>query len=292
MTNRSKFRRRSDEDRQAFICRVKREGTRDELILAIIDELEDFVKYEIGKYNRIMVAEYEDLMSDFYLAVCAHVDEYDPEKNSPSAYFAMFINNEHRAEALKKGIPQYYLTKGTKLDKVARQEGYGDGINDPDLSDMTLALLANESLTTVKATRKIFSQTTCSFDEVINVEDPLHMTPEQIAVKEESEQALADAVNSLPPFEKWLFITVNSDKDEGGMPLKNIVGKLQKDYKKFGLKTPPTQLSLKRTLAIIQRKLLGNNVLRDIYYNVKDDDEDLVMTDFYETLNENLDLLD
>lgn len=294
MTGLSKYRRAKNEDRQEFLCKVKNTGDREQFTLAVIDELEDFVKSLIARYNRTMVVEYDDLMADFYKEVCEHIDDYDPAKYAPSTYFTMYINNAHREES-KKGVPQYYLGKGTKLDKIAKEEGYAEGINDPNLSDITLAYLSKESLSTVKATRKIFSHSTCSFDEAINVEDILHDTPEEMCIKAEDENAIKQAFDSLEPFEKWLFIKTTLPKEEGGMTLKSALTILSKDYRRYGLESAPTLMSLKRTLAVARRKLRNNRIVKDTYTDFRDDTEEddfQMIEDLNDSIAENIEELD
>lgn len=290
MTGFSKYRRAKGEDRQVFLCRVKATGDREQFTLAVIDELSDFVKSLIARYNRTMAVEYDDLMADFYEVVCEHIDDYDPKKCAPSTYFTMYINNAHREES-KKGIPQYYLGKGTKLDKIAKAEGYTDGLNDAKLDDITLAYLSKEPLATVKSTRKIFSHSTCSFDEVMNVEDILHDTPEELCVKQEGEKAIKQALDSLEPIERWLIIKTSLPKEDGGITLKSALTILLKDYRRYGFESAPSLTSLKRTLAVARRKLKNNCIIKDVYTNFRDDTEEddfQMIEDLNESIAENI----
>lgn len=272
MAGLSKFQRGKNEDRQSFLIKVKREGTREDFVLAVVDELENFIKTLIRKYNRQLSVPFEDLMQDAYLEICEHIDEYDPEKTSPSAFFTNYINNKHREEC-RADIPQYYFGKESKLDKAAKAEGYSEGINDPNLTSMTLSLISKESLTTVKQTRKIFSQTKCSFEEVSNTEDICHETPDRYVEKEEEKENLAKAINSLSDYEKFVFLKMASDKEDGGLSPKMLTAYLSKHYTDFGLRTAPSQDAVKRTFAIAVRKLRGNKILTETFIEYKDEEE-------------------
>lgn len=291
--SRCKYKPEPEETPQQYLVRIWPVATRDEKILGTIDVLENFTKSEIAKNHRTMSAEYDDLMSAFYLAVVEHVGEYEPERSTPANFFGRFINNLHREE-VRRGIPQYYMGKGSKLDKIAKANGYSEGLLDPTLSDIALSRISDESLSTIKQTREIYSNTFCSFEEITNVEDELRLSPEQLVIKEEDDANLVKVFNTLSDFDKWLFIRVAAEKEDGGMSIKKASEYLGKHYQDFGLDAAPTQTALKRRLAIIRRKLKGNQIIKEAYFNLNDDEEDMeeIQRNIADDIASNIDLFD
>lgn len=189
---------------------------RSEYLQYLCDVMMNFIKHRIKEKHRTLGAEYEDLLQEGYVAVCAMADTYNPHITKPATYYQQRID-EKTKDACRKAdtkMTRYYLTKAYELERAARENGF-EGLNDPLLTADTLSVLSGLPLTTVLEARKYAGYSTVSLEAASDnrdIESPF-ITPERAILEKEKLEFINEQLESLSPLEQYLIKeTIMADK--------------------------------------------------------------------------------
>lgn len=181
------------------------EVSRKDAMLFMCELLENYIKSRCVKTGRINGAEMDDLLQSGYEAIIKQFDRYDAEQTLPSSFFTPYID-EYTKGQCRHSNPrsQYYTTLITKLNKVAQQYGF-EGMNDPNLTEDMLAVLAKVQLHSVIEAKKFSNYTIVHSDAGELTEGANFDTPEKAMMQKADSQALLESIDMLTAQEKWII---------------------------------------------------------------------------------------
>lgn len=252
------------------------EKERTQYICLVYDTLENLIKDHIGMYHfSYGKTEFEDLMSSGKVAIMEKIDLYDPRKAMPSTFFGPKID-----ELLKKTNHQdspmtdHYLEMLGKLNKAAREAGFEDAL-DPECTPALLNILTEIPITTICNTLEQAGMKTESTDDT-NYKQPSGYTssPEQLFIRNENTEFLREAVESLSPYEQFIFFKacVETEKDAKGMEKSWSVRKICQVLAepgvmaRLGLEKAPDNNRVSRDIEIARRKLIHYGNMRERFH--------------------------
>ncbi len=190
------------------------EITKGEYMAYMLDMMENFIKSRIQAKHRTVSAEYQDLMQSGRLAVIERCFDYDPYKARPSVFFQIYIDDRMKGILDNPGLTTHYVGAATKLDKVARENGYTD-CTDPRTSAVELQVLSGLSMRTVIETIRLKKIKNVSLEGVSEGTDIAtdFMSPEKMLLKKEQTRILQEYLDRCTPLEQFLIkIKILSDE--------------------------------------------------------------------------------
>lgn len=243
------------------------EITKDDYIMEIVYSLTNYCKSIIHLHKRKMGADYLDLMQASYMAICEHIDEYDPHILKPSLYFYSFIVGKQAEECShnKGTMSQHYVKMASQLKKAARELGY-DSFLDPGLSPMMLAVKSDLPLSTIVNTIKAKKQAVYSIDAFVNVSGNI-ATPEEAYLKKELKEKINQQVRGLSSIEQ--FVLKNHIADEDEISLRKLVNlfrdpKFRSRFSDCDLPDNVTQNYLRQVYCRAVNRFAGNKEIRQL----------------------------
>ena len=167
-----------------------------------------------GKAKGNHLAAVEDLVNEAVVVLMENLDQYDPYISMPSTFFVPRFEAQLKKLSNKYPIEisDYYLDAIAETDRVLRENGYNEGINDPTV---TIDLIVDVMDISVKRAKMIYE---LSRREYSTMEDPDYLegktdlTPEGGVIFREDESKLIEACEKLAPFEKFVIKYVLFDK--------------------------------------------------------------------------------
>lgn len=203
--------------------------------------------------------DYEDFVQEGRLAIHSKITEYNPYENMPTTYFGYVIESVLRNKQKDingDGISAYYKGTIINLDRVAKQYGYEDSL-DEKLSDVKLHVLSEISLSTVTKARDLKRRQKVSLDAVGDTLTNESMSPEQSIIKKENTLALAEMLKDIPELDLYILRRMVIDDDCAST--KQVIRELSSEEAKerFKLKknlnTTAIQTNLNRTLLKLKK---------------------------------------
>lgn len=251
---------------------------KDAYTMLVYDKLKYLIMDHIKQYGFQYKTDYEDLMSAGKVAVFEKISSYDPRQSMPASFFGPKID-----EMLKKcnhgesHMSEHYISMLAKLNQAARQAGYAD-CSDPELTPELLQILTGLPLTTVVNTLEQYRIKISSMDdpEMENTPPSISMSPEKAVLDKIEDRELIDAVQSLSPYERFVFLkyyNIAGEVDENGKEinysLRKIYSMISSDPKlmeRLGLKKVPDINKISRDIEIARRKISYYGSLRKEYH--------------------------
>ena len=205
---------------QAFKCYQSGEISKEDYCLKIVLLLKDFFIIKARKTRRSISGSYyvdeEDLIQDFYVIVLEKIDKYDPNIAPPMGFFLGSINNK-AVQVLGPEVKQHFKNNLIRLTKVARNNGFEEGLSDPNLTPDILAIISGESLKVCKDAMDLNRQRAISLDEVCEngFTPTMGESPESAYIKKERTELIWEQIKKLNPFEIFVcehFIMADDKK--------------------------------------------------------------------------------
>lgn len=208
------FELRLDEIRAAYDKRNNSVGDLNAYRDLMYDNLKRLISFLAKKWSYKAkgnhLAAVEDLVQEAVVVMMEGLDQYDPYISNPSTYFLprfeaqmKKLSNEYPIK-----ISDYYLDAIAETDKVLKENGFRNGINDPDV---TIDLIVDVMDIPVKRAKMIYE---LSRREYSSLEDPDYIekkseiTPEDSFLAKEDKNSLVSACSKLTKLEQFVIQAV------------------------------------------------------------------------------------
>lgn len=151
--------------------------------------------------------EFEDLMSESYVAVMEKVRDYNPHQAKPTSYYTGYIHSALKRYLIDEaGTTHHYDTNFHLLEKRLRKEGY-TGSDDPRLNFAKIVHLSGMPQKTVQEVLSRNNVNVCSLNKYSDNHDlpSPFLNPEDYVIREEEGQVAKKVIGVLTPLEKWIL---------------------------------------------------------------------------------------
>ena len=202
----------------------------------IAKESERLIKFFVNKYYSEYMEEYgEDLIAEGFVAVAEHAYDYDPDMQaSYSTYMTVYFNSR-MYKFVMENDNHTTIHYGEKVKKVKRAIAYFDS-NNINYSIEDLAAKTHMKIDAVKQALDLIDlNNPLYFDGndglILDTTPSVLPTPEEIAIKEERQKIVYEALNNLTESQRLAvmarFIPENIFDDYSD-------GKREPSYEKIG----------------------------------------------------------
>lgn len=175
-------------------------------------KLRDFIAAFVRKRNQL--GEFEDLVANGVQNLVEKIDEYNPYKSMPTTWMSQQL---YKIVDLPAGMTTHYVTIIRNLNKVAIENGYNSALECPA---QKLAVLADESLTSVVNAMKLASVTIVADDEQLGMVGTTE-SPEHMVLEKEKNSIVREMFDILSPLEKYV-VSLSLDNDSTRQILEKI----------------------------------------------------------------------